>query len=311
MTSRRYITHFVVLAVVIALSGFATVDRHLPSSLFLRLGATDAAGLVMGQGGTVDGINLGRMDTIVKPIDLPDAMPISHTPIGYVVGANEDLSQVAGKFNLSVNDILWSNPALQATQTVSKGDRLVLPPVPGVVVFAKASDSITGLANTYKVNPQAIVDFNYLRTTTLTAGQALVIPGGRGKAIAQASAPASSYGGYSVRTGGNAGPYSNNTFPYGYCTWYVATRRHVYWSGNASDWWPNARAANPPRPEGQKPEVGAIMVTWESSYGHVAYVEQVNSDGSWVVSEMNFVAWGVVDHRTIRPGQVPLIGFIY
>lgn len=300
------------LAVVLALSGFATVDRHLPSSLFLRLGATDAAGLVMGQGGTVDGVNLGRMDTIVKPIVLPDAVPIAHTPVAYVVGKNEDIEQVAAKFNLSVDDILWSNPGLMSSQTVSAGDRLVLPPVPGVVVFAKASNTVAGIAAAYQVAPQAIIDFNYLRTEALAPGQALVIPGGRGPAIQAPSSPSSSYGsygGYSVRSGGSVGPYSNNTFPYGYCTWYVATRRHVTWDGNASDWWPNARAAG--RPEGQKPEVGAIMVTWESSYGHVAYVEQVNSDGSWVVSEMNFVAWGVVDHRTIRPGQVPLIGFIY
>ena len=294
------------LAVALVLSGYATVNRQLPASLFLRLGATDAAGLVMGQGGSVDGINLGRMDTIVQPLAIPTSAPISHTPVAYVVQANEDLPTIANKFHLSVNDILWSNPALQATQTVNKGDRLVLPPVAGVVVFVKPKDSVPAIAAKYHVTPQSIDDFNYLRTESLVPGQALVLPGGRGPAIsAPSSSSSGSYSGYSVRYGG----YSNATFPYGYCTWYVATRRHVYWSGNASDWWPNARAAG--RPEGQTPEVGAIMVTWESSYGHVAYVEQVNSDGSWVVSEMNFVAWGVVDHRTIRPGQVPLIGFIY
>jgi peptidoglycan DL-endopeptidase CwlO len=65
--------------------------------------------------------------------------------------------------------------------------------------------------------------------------------------------------------------------------------------------------------EGPSPKVGAIMVTAESSYGHVAYVESVNSDGSWTVSEMNYVAPYVVDRRTISPGQAPLIspGFIY
>lgn len=309
MAFRRYITHFVVLGVALVLSGYATVNRQLPASLFLRLGATDAAGLVMGQGGTVDGVNVGRMDTIVAPLAIPTSAPLSHTPVGYVVQGQEDLPTIANKFGLTVDDILWSNPGLQASQSVSKGDRLVLPPVPGVVYFVKQKDSLAGIASTYHVTQQAIVDFNYLRSDTLARGQALVIPGGRGPAIAAPTSNSSSYGGYGVRTGGNIGPYTNNTFPYGYCTWYVATRRHVYWSGNASDWWPNARAAG--RPEGQKPEVGAIMVTWESSYGHVAYVEQVNSDGSWVVSEMNFVAWGVVDHRTIKPGQVPLIGFIY
>lgn len=294
---------------MLVLSGYATVDSHLPNALFLRLGAVNAQGLVMGQGGNISGVSLGRMDTIVEPLAVPTAAAISHTPIAYVVGKNEDVTSIALKFGVTVDQVLWSNPQLMATQTVSAGNRIVIPPVPGVVVFAKPNDTLTGIAARYHVSPQSIVDFNYLRSNSVSAGQALVLPGGSGPAITAANRATSSYGGYSVRSGGGVGPYSNGNFPYGYCTWYVATRRHVYWTGNASDWWPNARAAG--RPEGQTPEVGAIMVTWESSYGHVAYVEQVNSDGSWVVSEMNFVAWGVVDHRTIRRGQVPLIGFIY
>jgi len=100
-----------------------------------------------------------------------------------------------------------------------------------------------------------------------------------------------------------------NHFAFGYCTWYVASRRYIPWFGNAIQWWPNARAYG--YPEGQAPVVGAVMVTRESYLGHVAYVESVNGDGSWTVSEMNYVAWDVVDRRTIFPGQVPLVGFIY
>ena len=99
-------------------------------------------------------------------------------------------------------------------------------------------------------------------------------------------------------------------FPAGYCTWYVASRRPVPWYGDAIAWWDNARDYG--YLEGQIPSVGAIMVTRESVvYGHVAYVESVNLDGSWTVSEMNFVGWNVKSGRTIRPGQVPLVGFIY
>ena len=104
------------------------------------------------------------------------------------------------------------------------------------------------------------------------------------------------------------GPWPNH-FSYGYCTWYVATKRFVPWFGNAIEWWLNARAYG--FSEGQSPQVGAIMVTRESWFGHVAYVEAVNGDGSWTVSEMNFSGWAVVDRRTIKPGQVPLVGFIY
>jgi len=50
------------------------------------------------------------------------------------------------------------------------------------------------------------------------------------------------------------------------------------------------------------------MVTWESPYwGHVAYVEQVYADGSWLVSEMNYAGvngggWGRVSYRHVIPG---------
>lgn len=121
----------------------------------------------------------------------------------------------------------------------------------------------------------------------------------RAMAIVQSTTPA---------TWSGTGPYPNH-FTYGYCTWYVANRRYVPWFGNAIDWWPNARPYG--YAEGQQPRVGAIMVTRESGYGHVAYVESVNGDGSWTVSEMNYTGWDQVDRRTIYPGQVPLVGFIY
>jgi hypothetical protein len=108
--------------------------------------------------------------------------------------------------------------------------------------------------------------------------------------------------------GSGAGGRWPNHFFFGQCTWYVATLVDVPWYGNAIQWWANAR---PYYPEGQTPEVGAIMVTREGYYGHVAFVEAVNPDGSWVVAEMNYVGWDEVDHRTISPGEVPVMGFIY
>jgi len=100
-----------------------------------------------------------------------------------------------------------------------------------------------------------------------------------------------------------------NHFTYGFCTFYVATRRYIPWFGNAGEWWPNARPYG--YAEGPTPRAGAVMVTYESAVGHVAYVESVYPDGSWQVSEMNFVGWNIVSQRHIHPGQVPLAGFIY
>ena len=46
------------------------------------------------------------------------------------------------------------------------------------------------------------------------------------------------------------------------------------------------------------PKAG-VMQTTQGGYGHVAYVENVNSDGSVTVSEMNYQGVGVVSTRTI------------
>lgn len=100
----------------------------------------------------------------------------------------------------------------------------------------------------------------------------------------------------------------NNKFAPGQCTWFVASKRYVPWNGDAWMWWQNAAALG--FPEGSTPRVGSIMVTWESGFGHVAYVESVIGS-IWTVSEMNYVAPYVIDRRTLTFGMVPLVGFIY
>jgi hypothetical protein len=97
-------------------------------------------------------------------------------------------------------------------------------------------------------------------------------------------------------------------FPWGYCTWYVSTRRLIPWSGDAWSWYGAAIAMG--YKVGATPRPGAIMVSKEGPVGHVAYVESV--DGStFTISEMNFRGFGVVDQRRISLGSVPLYGFIY
>lgn len=79
---------------------------------------------------------------------------------------------------------------------------------------------------------------------------------------------------------------------YGNCTWWAAFMRPdlatagisgdaKYWYGNAGDLGFNL---------GSKPKVGAIAVF--SDFGHVAYVEGVNSDGSsvfpkWIITGLS------------------------
>jgi surface antigen len=105
-------------------------------------------------------------------------------------------------------------------------------------------------------------------------------------------------------------------FAYGYCTWWVASRRPIPWTGNAWQWWGNARAFG--FAEGYAPRPGAVMVmgiSGSSPQGHVAYVESVSADGSFTVSEMNWWGvpgggWGRVDYRRVT-SMAGVIGFIY
>ena len=306
------------LAIAVAISGYASVDRHLTSYLTARLGPVNAQAVVATDGGNVGDVTLGRYTTIIKPVAIPTAAPINHTPFVYSVAAGETLTTIAARYSVTVAQIRWSNSDLITSDSVATGQQIVIPPVPGVVVVAKASDTVTSLASTYQVDPQIIIDFNRLRTPQIAAGQTLVIPGGVGGAfppppalwqLLQRSGTAPSFLAHVV--GCCLGPFVNNKFPQGWCTYYVATKRNVTWNGDAGYWYANAAAQG--YSVGPTPKVGAIMVTWESWAGHVAYVESVNADGSWTVSEMNWLAFDVIDVRTIKPGQLGsrLEGFIY
>jgi LysM repeat protein len=287
--------------VAIALSGYSTIDRLIPTTANMRLGAINAEGLTFAQGGNVGDVSLGRVGTIIKPVEIPSQAAVSHQAFTYTVSDGDDLGGIARHFGLTMDDVRWSNAALTNTDRVVPGQRLTLAPINGVVVTVKPGDTAASIASAYHVDVSVVNDFNYLRDPDhLVAGSQLIVPGGVGPVLfprrASDQAP-------------HLGPYPNGKFAYGYCTWYVASRRPVPWTGDAWMWFGGAKAMG--FPTGNVPQPGAIMVTWESWVGHVAYVEAVYSDGSYTVSEMNYQRWNVIDQRTIKPGDVPLIGFIY
>jgi LysM repeat protein len=299
------------------MSSYAAMDRHFPTQLTAHLGPVNAEAIMVAEGGEYGDVSLGRYSTIIKPVSIPTSAPISHQPFTYTVAAGDSLKTIAGRYHVTVAEIRWSNSNLYSNASVATGDQIVIPPVHGIVVTTKSSDTVTSLATKYQVDAQTIIDFNRLRTATLTSGMTLVLPGGIGgafpppPALYQILSRITSVA-YPVKVLGCClGPYVNNKFPVGWCTYYVATKRNVTWNGDAGYWYQNASYQGVP--VGPTPKVGAIMVTWESWAGHVAYVEAVNPDGSWVVSEMNWVAFNVIDERTIKPGQLGsrLVGFIY
>ena len=314
MKLSRPVTHAVILAVSVALAGVHFADSGTAVAHRFTLIAVNA------ESSDNASIGVGREATIIKPLEIPTAAVFSHGVLHYTVVSGDTVAQIAQRRGIPEEAVRWSNLASlsRVGSEPTVGSDLLLPPVAGIARVAQPGDTIAGLTERYHVDPMAILDFNRLRLTAEVAppaGLELVIPAGRGPDLAPAAQQSRPAAGFRSRGSTVLGPgaqvpvAAGNRFAFGNCTYYVYNRRPVTWQGDAWAWYGNAQALG--FATGRSPRPGAIMVTWESGYGHVAYVESVDVDGSWIVSEMNYVAFNAVDRRLIRPGGVPLIGFIY
>lgn len=95
---------------------------------------------------------------------------------------------------------------------------------------------------------------------------------------------------------------SQNTYSYGYCTWYVKST--LSWIpngwGNANTW--ASRASSQGYTVSSTPIVGAVAQTSAGGLGHVAVVTSVNGT-TVTVSEMNYRGWNVVSTRTTSASE--------
>ncbi|TES37118.1 amidase domain-containing protein [Staphylococcus epidermidis] len=98
-------------------------------------------------------------------------------------------------------------------------------------------------------------------------------------------------------------------YPHGQCTWYVYHRMNQFDAsisgdlGDAHNW--NNRAESEGYTVTHTPKNHTAVVFEagqlgaDTQYGHVAFVEKVNDDGSIVISESNVKGLGVISFRTI------------
>ena len=239
----------------------------------------------------------------------------------YEVKDGDTVGKIAALNGISVNTILWAN-GLSETSVIKPGDKLAVLPVTGIKYKVQKGDSLDTIAGKYNSDKQKIMTFNELPADgSLKEGQNIVLPDGYISAptpsvqlavAGQSSAYGLSQRQYSATAGSSyrmdSRASGGHRFPYGYCTWYVAQRKYVPWGGNAGSWLANARASG--KATGSTPRPGAIMVSGESRWGHVAIVESV-SGSSFTVSEMNYAGFGKKSTRTISAGSRVVKGFIY
>jgi|GEM_PF-430218 len=245
----------------------------------------------------------------------------------YETKPGDTLASIAAANGLNIHTIMWANKL--TSQGLKPGWFLIILPTDGILHKATSNDTLPDLAAKYnpeKYNPdkkikdasadnllEKIISYNGLANAEdIDVDQLIIIAGGK---ELQPPAPAKPKPKYDGKTGGNLPvpqEIDNGTghlFPWGYCTWYVASKIHVPWGGNAKNWLANAKAYG--AVVSKEPAAGAIVVTTDSRrYGHVALVESVDENG-FTVSEMNYEHFGRVDTRWIPNNYSKIRGFIY
>lgn len=99
----------------------------------------------------------------------------------YRVQSGDSLSEIAKKFDVSVESVKWAND--MKDDEITTGNTLKIPPVSGIVHKVKSGDTIYSIAKYYNTDAQKIVnypfnDFSDPDTFAIVPGQTLIVPDG-------------------------------------------------------------------------------------------------------------------------------------
>jgi murein DD-endopeptidase MepM/ murein hydrolase activator NlpD len=147
--------------------------------------------------------------------------------IGYIVQSGDSVYDIAARFGLAPETIVWSNQEglMDAPWLIQPGLELFILPVDGVYHTVLAGETVEGIAAEYGVEPAALYnEWNDLGDAEDGAqpreGQLLVVPGGEGKEVTWTPPPRYPSPGpagysYGVCSGaGVTGPGANGWFIY-------------------------------------------------------------------------------------------------
>jgi len=190
------------------------------------------------------------------------------------VKTGDTLAEIADKHDTTYVRLFNANPSIEHPDRINAGDEVTIP----------------------NKDEQLPDRFSQLATAATPVAQAAPAP------TTVASAPV-------VTQQYTTAPVNSNSYYVGngmWCTDYVHSKRpDVPIYGNAGYNWVSAAQADG-KATGSTPKAGAVAVM----DGHVAYVESVNPDGSYVVSEMGWnYQTGNYNQRTVQPGAFG--SFIY
>jgi murein DD-endopeptidase MepM/ murein hydrolase activator NlpD len=104
--------------------------------------------------------------------------------ITYRVKSGDTLITIARRFHVTMMSIWWAND-LKSKSDLHIGQRLVIPPVSGLVIKVQDGDTLDSISARTGVSADDIATFNGLTDRNLVIGQTLIIPGALGKPIAK------------------------------------------------------------------------------------------------------------------------------
>jgi murein DD-endopeptidase MepM/ murein hydrolase activator NlpD len=124
--------------------------------------------------------------TLLKPLSVtsgPSPFPLAV----YTVSPGDTLTGIADRLGLSMMTLWWANQ-LASKDQLHIGQRLVVPPVDGVLYHAAEGDTVTSVATRFHADPLAVEAYNDLAGDELTLGQQVMVPNGVGPSIVEVAA---------------------------------------------------------------------------------------------------------------------------
>lgn len=101
----------------------------------------------------------------------------SEAIIKYTVQKGETISQIAEKFNISIETILLANEL--SSSKIIEGQELIILPISGIMHMVEKGETIESIAKQYSADAQQIAEFNNLNSNKdVFMGDVLIIPGG-------------------------------------------------------------------------------------------------------------------------------------
>lgn len=268
-------------------------------------------------------------DVLKVDAEAPSAAPAEEveveaeeTATTYTIEAGDTLFAIANQFNVTVDNLkAWNNLSsdlIIAGKTISVAES----EAPAAMTVEEAPAEETA-APAEEVSAPAVEEVEAAEAAPAESAPAPAAEEVQTEEVSapaveeveqpQAATPAASAPVTSASNGANY-------YDWGTCAWYVFEQRSQrglgvgnMW-GDAKNWAAGAQAAG--YSVSNSPSVGAIMqapayTNGAYGLGHVAIVESVNSDGSIVVSEMQFNGGlGSVSTRTLSASQAASHNFI-